>query len=209
MTENPYQLPDLQIKNGPPTDGFFLWQPDKTYLILGRSNNSGEALIQSKVVEDKIDVMQRPSGGETVILSPKMLVIAAQLPITKGITSRTYFTFCNDFIITALQNLGVQNLSTRGISDISIGEKKILGSAIYRGSDTVFYHAVLNISEDISLISKYIKHPKREPDYRNGRSHDEFVTSLHREGYSLKTVDITKELKKVSGLPQLLQNLAL
>lgn len=189
-----YNLPDISIKNGEPNQKIFVWQPDSTYIILGRSNKAEAALKTDLVLKDNIIVMQRPSGGETVILSPKMLVIAALLPIIKGIASRDYFIKCNDVIIEALKNFGVKNLSTKGISDISIGEKKILGSAIYRAQDSVFYHAVLNINEDINLISRYLNHPKREPDYRKGRNHNEFVTSLWEQNYQIDAQDFANKI---------------
>ena len=43
------------------------------------------------------------------------------------------------------------------ISDIAIGDKKILGSSMYRKKNTIFYHAVLNVSESITEISKHLK----------------------------------------------------
>ena len=81
--------------------------------------------------------------------------------------------------------MGVDNLHYRGISDIAINDVKILGSALYENKDVVFYHAVLNVGESASLIDKYLKHPKREPDYRNNRNHKNFVTSLAKENYNI------------------------
>ena len=189
-----YSLPDLKVQMGKANQRFFVWQPDRKYLILGRSNNSTQALYEEKVEEDKVLVMQRPSGGETVLLSPNMLVLAVHVPIVKGLQSREYFIKCNQVIIDSLRDYGVQDLGTKGISDISIGEKKILGSAIYRGQESVFYHAVLNVKEDIALISKYIKHPTREPDYRKGRSHLDFVTSLWEQNYPIEISELVESM---------------
>jgi lipoate-protein ligase A len=48
-------------------------------------------------------------------------------------------------------------------------------------------------------MSKYIKHPSKEPDYRQGRSHDEFVTSLQQQGFDIPVTNIiaclTQQLK--------------
>ena len=51
-------------------------------------------------------------------------------------------------------------------------------------------------SEEVNLIERYLKHPKREPDYRKGRSHLAFVSSLHRELYS---VDIAKLKNRIQS----------
>ncbi len=67
---------------------------------------------------------------------------------------------------------------------------------MYLNRGVLYYHAVLNISEEVSMISRYIKHPPREPDYRQGRSHEEFVTSLAKEGYKFDYYDIKNAVSK-------------
>lgn len=161
-----------------------IWFPSEVSIVLGQSNNIEEALHIKPVIQDKIPVYRRPSGGESVILSPDTLVISAILNETTLSSPLRYFQFYNQRVIGCLNTLGIKNLHYRGISDIAIGEKKILGSSIYRNHWKIFYHAVLNISMPTDLIGKYLKHPPREPEYRLGRPHDQFVTSLHAEGYN-------------------------
>ena len=187
-----YDLKDYSIFNSEKESDFLLWQPDKTYIVLGRSNRlAEESVFIEKAKQDKIDIYKRPSGGEAVILSSNTLVISVKLPLNITIKTHQYFVLINDAIIAALSELGVKHLGNKGISDISIGLKKILGSSIYRKQQTLFYHAVLNVSEPIESISRYLKHPKREPDYRLGRDHTEFVTSLKEEGYQFSIDSIS------------------
>jgi lipoate-protein ligase A len=127
-----------------------------------------------------------------VILTPNTLVFSVKLKINDN--SHDYFRLINDRIIQSLENLGIKDVSMKGISDISIGEKKILGSSIYRKKDMLFYHAVLNVSEKTEIIQKYIKHPKREPDYRKGRKHCDFVSSIKAEGYDISISEIRAKL---------------
>jgi lipoate-protein ligase A len=91
----------------------------------------------------------------------------------------------NGKIITALKGLGITRLSLKGISDIALEEKKILGSSLYRARGMVFFHAVLNVSQQPYIFERYLRHPPREPEYRRGRTHREFVTSLYAEGHEL------------------------
>jgi lipoate-protein ligase A len=63
-----------------------------------------------------------------------------------------------------LKGAGVKNLAMRGISDIAIDGKKILGSSIYRSKDALLYHAVLNFGEPASTFEKHLKYPSKEPD---------------------------------------------
>ncbi len=189
-----YNLADIQLLQNEVSPNYMIWQPEENYLILGKSNTAEQALFIEKVLEDKLKVFKRPSGGQSVILSPKTLVIAVKLQIGGEINVHKYFALINKQIIKALASLGVEHLSLKGISDIAIKDKKILGSSMYKKKDVLFYHAVLNLSEEVSLMEKYLKHPTKEPDYRKGRSHKHFVGSLKESGYDMEPLYLKKQL---------------
>lgn len=179
-----YDLPDsAMFEDSAPDAGAMIWQPAHTCIVLGASNRPEVSLNMVAAVNDRIEIYKRPSGGEAVVLSPNVLVISMLFRNVAFGNSQTWFRNINSRIMAALSGLGVKDMSYRGISDIAIGEKKILGSGIYRKKTMLFYHAVLNIAEPVSTMTKYLRHPGREPDYRKGRTHEEFVTSLSDEGY--------------------------
>ena len=190
-----YDLPDAELLsgNGSGVDAL-VWVPSFFCIVLGQSNRPGDSIHVEAAEEGDIPVYKRPSGGESVILSPNTLVISYIKRNEPLRSPRRYFSLVNGKIIETLSGLGVRGLGQRGISDICIGDKKILGSSIYRNKDLVFYHGVLNISEPVSNLEKYLKHPPREPEYRGGRSHSEFVTSLFAEGYRIRADAIKKAL---------------
>ena len=192
-----YDLPDIDIfyDEDKPTD-FFLWVPDDFYVVLGNSNKPQQNLKEKNIRDDDVTVYKRPSGGETVILTPRTMVVSLKVTLEKFLNPAAHFRYFNQKIIDALSNLGVDALYYRGISDIAIGDRKILGSSIYRRRKILFYHAVLNVSESVDTIARYIKHPVKEPNYRSGRSHHEFVTSLHAEGYKLSMKQLRTTLSE-------------
>lgn len=186
ITVRKYDLPDSYFyKNNIDTPLIKVWVPENTYIVLGRSNNPTDSLFMENINNDNIPIYKRPSGGETVLLTPKTLIISIAINQSGFKGGKIYFKLINNKIIDSLNSLGINDLIYRGISDIAINDVKILGSALYQNKDVVFYHAVLNVSESIELIEKYIKHPNREPDYRKNRSHQDFVTSLAKENYSI------------------------
>lgn len=178
-----YNLPDIQLMNES-TNKFLLWIPSKSYIVLGASNNAKDAVIEEPTLRDNITVLKRRTGGQTVMLTPNNLIISAVITDESVMKPKDVFNRFNEHIIGAIAKNHTVEFSTRGISDIAMGEKKIMGSSMYRGKGKLFYHAVLNFSEPSTTFQKYLKHPSNEPDYRKGRMHHEFVTSLKETGYT-------------------------
>lgn len=178
-----YYLPDIHLLEEK-TNQFLLWIPDKVYVVLGASNNSCDSLNEENIRKDRVTILKRPSGGQSVVLTPNNIIISAVYFNSENLHPKDIFQRINKLIISAIEKTGIRNMSLVGISDIAIAGKKILGSSIYRNKDALLYHAVLNISEPASTFERYLKHPVKEPDYREGRPHLDFVTSLKEKGYT-------------------------
>ena len=192
-----YDLPDSYLyKKNIDATSVKVWIPKKTCLVLGRSNDPEGSLHIQNIISDNIPVYKRPSGGETVILTPSTVVISIVFQQANFRGGRSYFDIINNRIKILLEELGIKNVELEGISDIALNDVKILGSALYQNKEVVFYHAVLNISESAELMERYIKHPTREPDYRKNRKHREFVTSLAKEKYEVNKMELITILEK-------------
>ena len=59
-----------------------------------------------------------------------------------------------------------------------ITERKVAGCALYMPRDYVLYLVSILVDPDFSDIEKYLAHPSKEPEYRSGRSHGEFLGGL-------------------------------
>jgi lipoate-protein ligase A len=189
VTVIPYDLNDAGLFSGT-GDGMLVWQPEGTVVVLGQSNTPERSLITEYIEADNVPVTKRPTGGEAVVLTPRMAVITVAREFREMTSSRDFFKLINGMMLDVLSDLGIKNYGTKGISDITIGNRKILGSSMHRSEKRLVYHAVLNISEDPVIFERYLKHPGREPDYRKSRRHGEFVTSLKNEGYNIVYKDI-------------------
>lgn len=194
-----YSLPDREILNQT-LNQVLIWIPDRTYVVLGASNEASDALIAENIAEDRIPVLKRKSGGQTVVLSPENIIVSALITDERIAKPLDVFLKFNELMIMAIERGGVSGLSTRGVSDIAFGDKKISGSSIYRKKDKLFYHAVINYGESPNTFERYLKHPLKEPDYRMGRGHANFVTSLREIGYSLTIGELKKTLSEVMPL---------
>jgi lipoate---protein ligase len=193
VTVIPYHLHDAGLFSGN-GNGMLVWQPQNTVIVLGQSNSPERSLITENVEADNIPVTKRPTGGEAVVLTPLMAVITVARDFPEMTPSQDFFRVINGLILDLLADLGVINYGMKGISDITVGDRKILGSSMHRRENRLVYHGVLNISEDPGIFERYLKHPGREPDYRLNRRHGEFVTSLKKEGYNIDYKEIEAKL---------------
>jgi lipoate-protein ligase A len=174
-----------------------IYEPRETVVVLGAGGNPEADLFLDRLETDGVPWRRRRGGGGTVVLTPGQVVLALVTEVASPFRNREYAGEINGWFIEALALLGVTGVQPRGISDLAIGEKKILGTSIYRTRLTLFYQASLLVSNDISVFSRYLAMPVRVPDYRAGRSHEEFCTTIVRAGYPLSVADVMKALEEV------------
>jgi lipoate-protein ligase A len=164
---------------------FLVYEPTRTEVILGRACKEDDDVRVEHCERDNIPILRRAGGGGTVVLSQGIIVISIAGISGIEFHLKEHMIAINERIISALLSLGVKDLSIKGISDIAIEDRKILGSSLYRRKDIVLYQGALLVDPDMCIFDRYLKHPKREPDYRRGRHHRDFITSLYNEGYGI------------------------
>ncbi len=190
-----YDLTDAELlKDDTPGSRYLIWQPPFLCIVLGQGSEPEKSVHADAVANDRIPLYRRPSGGEAVLLSPDTLAVSILSREDKLSAPGRYFNKYNETILQALTALGVRDLSHQGLSDIAIGDKKILGSAIYRSRGKVFYQAVLNVSLPPATIEQYLRQPTRQPPYRRHRPHRHFVTSLKHQGYNISLPTLRQTL---------------
>ena len=174
-----------------------LYEPSGVRAVLGAGGQPERDLLLENLAADGVGHEFRRGGGGTVVLSPGQVVIALVAGVASPFRNREYAAEINGWIMDALASIGVGGISLEGISDLAIGGRKILGTSIYRRRLTLFYQASLLVCCDVSLFSRYLAMPSRVPDYRRGRSHEEFCTTLEREGCRAETAEVIASLEKV------------
>ncbi len=59
-----------------------------------------------------------------------------------------------------------------------LGGRKVAGLALRRRRAAMLLHGTILIDADLELIANALKRPVREPAYRDGRDHLEFLENL-------------------------------
>lgn len=184
-----------KIRNGR-NYAYEIYEAEHTEVVLGRAAGLEEDVFTLNCKMDRVPIFRRLGGGGTVVLTRGMIIISLAGRSAVDFHLREHLNAVNQIVLKILESLNIKWLAIKGISDIALMDKKILGSSLYRKKELVLYQGSLLVCPNLTVIKRYLKHPMKEPDYRIGRSHDEFLTSLHKEGYRVDIKLLIERLKK-------------
>jgi lipoate-protein ligase A len=78
----------------------------------------------------------------------------------------------------ALQPTASGEVQREGISDLAWRHRKFSGNSLRCKRTHLLYHGTLLYDFPLELIGACLRSPPRQPDYRAGRSHGDFLTNL-------------------------------
>lgn len=155
------------------------WIPSDPLVVLGRSNKRGTEADREACEKDGVPILKRLGGGGTVILHNGCLVVSLGLWVADFYKNDLYFKLLNQSLIDVFQSQ-IPNVSfaQRGYSDVVLGDRKLVGTSLFRSRNYLLYQASILIDTRIDFMETYLRHPSAEPDYRQGRTHRDFVMGL-------------------------------
>lgn len=180
---------DQQLLDGAEADEFatgagsaeFLrvWESPTFAIILGRASRP-EELNLTECQARGIPVLRRSSGGTAVVIGPGCLLYSVVLsytlrPALRAISEAHRFVLGR--LAKAVSTL-VPGVECAGTSDLAWHGRKVSGNSLRCRRDHFLYHGTLLYDFPIELIEACLRSPPRQPDYRRGRSHRDFVTNL-------------------------------
>jgi lipoate-protein ligase A len=176
-------------------------RPGGVCAVLGRGSKADEEVHLDACLADGVKVLRRRGGGCAVVLDPGNLVVQLSQRVDGLGGHRRHFRRLSDWLVSALAAAGVKGLVRAGISDLAIGDRKVAGACMHRSRDVLLYSASILVQPDLTLMDRYLRHPPREPDYRRGRTHLEFVQSLHGAGLWKEAPGMLAEILERRGGP--------
>lgn len=159
-----------------------VWEPPELAVVLGRSNRAEQEVREAACVADGVPILRRLGGGGAVLLGPGSLVVSLARREERPFGLDRHMARCVGFLAAALQATTGVRCRPRGTGDLCCGDRKVLGSSLFRGKKVLFYQASILVTLDIGLIDRYLLHPTREPEYRGRRPHRDFLTTLAAQG---------------------------
>lgn len=163
------------------------WLPDRPFVVVGRSNAVAMEVDVPQCRSEGAVVYRRTSGGGAVVLGPGCLAFALVIPLTDewlagGVTAATRSVM--QTIATGLQPLA-SGVIVQGISDLAVGDRKFSGNSQRWLRRAFLHHGTILFDFDLACIGRLLKSPSRQPEYRSGRSHLDFVMNLRASRESL------------------------
>ncbi len=181
------------------------WEPSTVFVVLGYSNTASTEIQPEACRSAGIPILRRYSGGGAVVQGPGCLDYTLILRITASSPLST-IAGANEFVMgrqrRALERVTGGRVEVQGHTDLAINSLKFSGNSQRRKEKFLLFHGVFLLSFDLRLISRFLRHPSREPSYRRGRSHEEFLRNL---GISADVVK--KSLRNEWGVEETLEHL--
>lgn len=179
-----------------PWVSFALWIPDRPTACLGLSQSAARELYLERVERAKVAVVRRASGGGAVWLTSGSLcweAWATETVLAGAGGIRSAYGALSRGIVAGLAALGL-SVFPAGISDLSVrvGESavcKIAGLAQYRRRGWVWVHGSLLVNADVEEFGRWLRPPSAEPEYRSGRDHRSFCTTVAEASGSGTTME--------------------
>jgi lipoate-protein ligase A len=157
------------------------WESTHCFVVVGYANQV-QAEVQTEACRDRgIPILRRCSGGGTVLQGCGCLNYSLVLEITADARLQS-ITQTNRWIMEHHQKelaarLG-QPVQVQGHTDLTLGPRKFSGNAQRRKRRAILFHGTFLLHFELGLVEKFLRLPKLQPAYRQGRPHEEFLTNL-------------------------------
>ena len=160
---------------------------DGTAVVLGAGSKPEVEIDVTACETDGIPVLRRRGGGCAVVLDPGNIIVSTALVGMPFGHHRRHFDGLTDWLIRGLSAIGVPGVRQAGICDLAIGDRKIGGACLHRFRDLLYYSTSLLVAPDLEHVGRYLRHPPREPEYRNGRRHADFMGSIFDDKFDAES----------------------
>jgi lipoate---protein ligase len=157
-----------------------LWESPRPIVVMGRSSKVAEEAKVDACRQAGVPIIRRASGGAAIIAGPGCLMYA----VVSRYAGREHLRLLDELhrhvlgtVRTAISSLigGAEHV---GICDLAIGNRKFSGNAVRCKREQFLYHGTVLYEFDLGLVERLLKMPPRQPDYRGGRKHGEFIMNI-------------------------------
>jgi len=178
----------LAAEEGTAGEVLRLWESPAYAVVVGAGGSVAIDVNVAACEADRVPVLRRASGGGTVVIGPGCLCFTVVLRTNRApgldlIQPSARYVLGR--VLDAIRPL-VPDAVLEGTSDLATNGVKFSGNAQQRKRRYFLHHGTLLAGFDLDRLPRYLNPPERQPDYRRGRPHAEFVTNLPADTDALR-----------------------
>ncbi len=156
-----------------------VWELSKPTVVLGRSSRVDWETNRAFCSARGVQIVRRCSGGASIVGGPGCLMYSAVLSIQRNpqiAKVDAAHRHAMERVLAATQQQ-VPAARRAGICDLALAGRKFSGNALRIARRHVLYHGTILYAADLELIARCLEFAPRQPDYRQGRPHHEFIAN--------------------------------
>lgn len=165
------------------------WESPEYFVVLGYANHQAREVNLAECKQRGIPILRRCSGGGTVVQGPGCLNYTLVLPEDMHVALSS-ISDSNRYIMDrqrqAVENALGSSIEVQGHTDLIWQGRKFSGNAQRRRRRHLLFHGCFLLNFDLQMIHDILNMPSSMPDYRQARSHADFLTNLPVNEVNLK-----------------------
>jgi lipoate-protein ligase A len=170
------------------------WESPLYFVVLGYTKSLQKEVNIAECKRQQIPILRRCSGGGTVVQGKGCLnySLISKIP-SEEFPHQIPATNCRVMKMQrdALRGLLPGDVEICGHTDLTWNGLKFSGNAQRRKSRYFLFHGTILLDFDIDLVQKVLLMPEVQPAYRDGRSHQSFMTNLPLDKNQVQTAIAT------------------
>ncbi|HEV7281029.1 MAG TPA: biotin/lipoate A/B protein ligase family protein [Pirellulaceae bacterium] len=172
----------LQALDAGERDEFLrIWEFDEPVVVLGRASRRESEANVPHCVAHGVPILRRCSGGTAILGGPGCLMYTVGVSLRDRTALRSVeaaHSFVLDPLAAALAKR-LEGVTRQGTCDIAWNDRKFSGNSLRMLKEAILYHGTLLYDLSPERIETYLNpDPPRQPEYRRGRRHEDFVALL-------------------------------
>lgn len=175
-----------------------IWEWDESAVVLGSFQSVKNEVDLDQARENGFDVVRRVSGGGAMLMKKgQVITYSLYVPaeLVQGMTFADSYAYLDDWVLTALQSLGI-DASYQPLNDITSPSGKIGGAAQKRlGNGAVLHHVTMSYDMDGELMARVLRIGREKLSDKGTKSAAKRVDPL-RTQTGLTRAEIIEKMKE-------------
>jgi lipoate-protein ligase A len=177
------------------------WEPREYFVVVGYANKVETEVNVAACAAKHIPIFRRCSGGGTVLQGPGclnytlILQIASHPPLASISGANQFIMERNCKAVQLAIGHRPSAISVRGHTDLALdsrpstpdNQRKFSGNSQRRHKRALLFHGTFLLDFNRPRVNEFLRMPSKQPNYRNHRSHLDFLANLNIPATRLKS----------------------